>query len=316
MTPTVEPVGHPPRHFLDLGRTDPAELRRILDDAHARKAAWGRGERPRPLADRAVGLMFDKPSTRTRVSFDVGVRQLGGEAVHLSGGQMHSGADKATTGGESWSDTAKVLGRYLDAVMLRTTAHSRLTEMADNAGVPVINGLTDDTHPCQIMADVMTVEERRGPIAGKRLAWVGDGNNVLHSLMEGAKALGYTMSVATPEGREPDSGFVNESIEIGRDPVAAVRGADAVITDTWVSMGDASVSDPHALFAPYRVDETLMAHAPDALFLHCLPAHRGEEVVDAVIDGPQSVVWDEAENRLHAQKSVMVWCLAPDALMA
>ena len=317
MTPTTEPYGHPPRHFLDLAALDPSELRRILDDAHARKAAWRRGERPRPLADKAVGLMFDKPSTRTRVSFDVGVRQLGGEAIHLSGGQMHSGADKSATGGESWPDTARVLGRYLDAIMLRTTAHARLLEMSEHAGVPVINGLTDATHPCQIMADVMTIEEHRGPVVGKTLAWVGDGNNVLHSLMEGARAFGYRMRVATPEGREPDGVYCSEAVALGYDPVEAVAGADAVITDTWVSMGDSSVSDPHALFEPYRVDEGLMARAADdALFLHCLPAHRGEEVVDAVIDGPQSVVWDEAENRLHAQKSVLVWCLAPDALMA
>ena len=304
-----------PRHFLDLAALDPAELRRILDDAHARKAAWGRGERPRPLADLSVGLMFDKPSTRTRVSFDVGVRQLGGEAIQLSGNQMHVGADRAATGGESLEDTARVLGRYLDAIMLRTTAHERLTTMAAHAGVPLINGLTDATHPCQIMADVMTFEEHRGPVGGRTLAWVGDGNNVLHSLMEGARALGYRMRVATPEGREPDAAYVNDQVEIGRDPVAAVRGADAVITDCWVSMGDA-IDDPHALFEPYRVDGALMAHAPDAVFMHCLPAHRGEEVTDAVLDGPASVVLDEAENRLHAQKSIMVWCLAPDALMA
>ena len=258
--------------------------------------------------------MFDKPSTRTRVSFDVGVRQLGGEAVQLSGGAMHVGADRAASGGETMEDTARVLGRYLDAVMLRTTAHERLTTMAAHAGVPVINGLTDDTHPCQIMADVMTFEEHRGPVRGRTLAWVGDGNNVAHSLMQGAAALGYSMKVATPEGREPDARFVNDAVTLGHDPVEAVRGADAVITDTWVSMGDA-VEGAHALFAPYRVDGALMAHAPGAVFMHCLPAHRGEEVTDAVMDGPQSVVWDEAENRLHVQKSIMVWCMAPDALM-
>ena len=306
------------RHFLDLGDLDPSELRRILDDAHARKKAWKAGERPhrheRPLSDRAVALMFDKPSTRTRTSFDVGIRQLGGEVIHLASSGMHMGADAKQTGGETLEDTAAVLSRYVDAIMLRTTAHERLLRMASAATVPLINGLTDDTHPCQIMADIMTFEEHRGPIAGRTLAWVGDGNNVLASLMQGAKAFGYRMKVAIPEGREPDERFVHDGVEIGHDAQWAVNGADAVITDTWVSMGD-TVEDAHALFEPFRVDETLMGHAADgAIFMHCLPAHRGEEVVDAVLDGPASVVLDEAENRLHAQKSVLVWCLAPEHL--
>ena len=303
-----------PRHFLDIDAIDPAELRLILDDARRRKAAWRAGDRPRPLADRAVALMFDKPSTRTRTSFDVGIRQLGGETINLSGNDMHMGADRAKTGGETLEDTAKVLSRFVDAVMLRTTAHERITRLAAAAAIPVVNGLTDDTHPCQIMADVMTFEEWRGPIAGRTVAWVGDGNNVLNSFMQAAEAFGFNMRVATPEGREPASDRVSASVEVGRDPGWAVQGADAVVTDTWVSMGDA-VADPHALFEPYRVDETLMAKAADdAIFLHCLPAHRGEEVTDAVLDGPQSAAWDEAENRLHAQKSILVWCLAPQDL--
>ena len=305
-----------PRHFLDIAEIDPAELRLILEDAKRRKAAWGAGDRPRPLADRAVALMFDKPSTRTRTSFDVGIRQLGGETIMLSGGDMHLGADRARTGGETLEDTAKVLSRFVDAIMLRTTAHDRITRLAAAADVPVINGLTDDTHPCQIMADVMTFEEWRGPIEGRTVAWVGDGNNVLNSFMEAAEAFGFSMRVATPEGREPDTSRVNGRVEVGRDPEWAVRAADAVVTDTWVSMGDA-MDDAHALFEPYRVDEALMAKAADdAIFLHCLPAHRGEEVTDAVLDGPRSAAWDEAENRLHVQKSILVRCLAPKALSA
>ena len=304
-----------PRHFLDIDTIDPAELRRILDDAARRKTAWRAGDRPRPLTDRAVALMFDKPSTRTRTSFDVGVRQLGGESIVLSGGDIHLGADRARTGGETLEDTARVLSRFVDAVMLRTTAHERIERLAAAACVPVINGLTDDTHPCQIMADVMTFEEWQGPIAGLTVAWVGYGNNVLNSFMQAADAFGFSMRVATPEGREPDAAHVNGRVELGRDPAWAVRGADAVVTDTWVSMGD-SIADPHALFAPYRVDEALMAKAADgAIFLHCLPAHRGEEVTDAVLDGPRSAAWDEAENRLHVQKSILVWCLAPEALI-
>ena len=306
------------RHFLDLDQIDPAELRLVLDDAKRRKRAWKAGHREprheRPLADRAVALMFDKPSTRTRTSFDVGIRQLGGEVIHLASSGMHMGADKKQTGGETLEDTTRVLSRYVDAIMLRTTAHDRLLRMAEAATVPVINGLTDDTHPCQIMADIMTFEEHRGPVEGRTLAWVGDGNNVLASLMQGAEAFGYHMNVATPKGREPNDRFVNNRIMLGHDPREAVRGADAVITDTWVSMGDA-IEDAHALFEPFRVDGALMADAADdAIFLHCLPAHRGEEVVDAVLDGPASVVLDEAENRLHAQKSVLVWCLSPEHL--
>ena len=304
-----------PRHFLDLAELRPAELRRILNDAVRRKADWKAGRRDeRPLADRAVALIFDKPSTRTRISFDVGVRQLGGESLVLSGSEMHLGAAMHGDRGETMADTARVLSRFVDAIMLRTTAHERLTELAAHASVPVINGLTDDTHPCQIMADVMTFEEHRGPIEGRTLAWVGDGNNVTASLMEGARALGYRMRIATPEGREPDARFRNDHVELGHDPGWAVSGADAVIADTFVSMGD-SVEGAADLFAPYQVNAGLMERAgADAIFMHCLPAHRGEEVTDEVMDGPRSVVFDEAENRLHVQKSILVWCLAPDAL--
>ena len=304
-----------PRHFLDLSEIDPAELRLILEDAKRRKADWKAGRREeRPLRDRAVALMFDKPSTRTRTSFDVGIRQLGGESIMLSGGDMHVGADRAKTGGETLEDTARVLSRFVDAVMLRTTAHERIVRLAAAADIPFVNGLTDDTHPCQIMADVMTFEEHRGPIEGRTLAWVGDGNNVTASLMEGARALGYRMRIATPEGREPDARFRNDHVELGHDPGWAVSGADAVIADTFVSMGD-SVEGAADLFAPYQVNAGLMERAgADAIFMHCLPAHRGEEVTDEVMDGPRSVVFDEAENRLHVQKSILVWCLAPDAL--
>ena len=307
-----------PRHFLDLSEIDPAELRLILEDAKRRKADWKAGRREeRPLRDRAVALMFDKPSTRTRTSFDVGIRQLGGESIMLSGGDMHVGADRAKTGGETLEDTARVLSRFVDAVMLRTTAHERIVRLAAAADIPFVNGLTDDTHPCQIMADVMTFEEWRGPIEGRTIAWVGDGNNVCASLMEAAEAFGFHMRIATPEGRDPAERFMHDGVKVARDPEWAVKGADAVVTDTWVSMGDASVGDAHALFEPYRVDEALMAKAADdAIFLHCLPAHRGEEVTDAVLDGPRSAAWDEAENRLHVQKSILVWCLAPEFLSA
>ena len=305
-----------PRHFLDLAELRPAELRRILNDAVRRKADWKAGRRDeRPLADRAVALIFDKPSTRTRISFDVGVRQLGGESLVLSGSEMHLGAAMHGDRGETMADTARVLSRFVDAIMLRTTAHERLTELAAHASVPVINGLTDDTHPCQIMVDIMTFEEHRGPVAGRTLAWVGDGNNVAASLMEGARAFGYRLRIATPQGREPDPRYMGGNIELGHDPAWAVSGADAVFADTFVSMGD-SVADAERIFAPYQVNEALMDKAgTDAIFLHCLPAHRGEEVTDAVMDGPRSVVFDEAENRLHVQKSILVHCLAPGALM-
>jgi ornithine carbamoyltransferase len=254
-------------------------------------------------------MVFDKPSTRTRVSFDVGMRELGGETLMLTGKEMQLGR------GETIGDTARVLSRYVDAIMIRTTDHARLLELMESASVPVINGLTDDTHPCQLMADVMTVEEHRGPVSGKRFAWVGDGNNVLHSLIEASARFGFSLDIAVPEGSEPQPRFVEwakgEGGRVAFHPTAeqAVEDADCVVTDSWVSMNQEHRARGHNVFLPYQVNAALMARAkPDALFLHCLPAHRGEEVTNEVIDGPQSVVWDEAENRLHAQKAILAWC--------
>ncbi|WAJ26909.1 ornithine carbamoyltransferase [Antarcticirhabdus aurantiaca] len=296
-----------PKHFLDISKVSQADLRAIIADAGQRKALGRTGE-PRPLEGKMLAMIFEKPSTRTRVSFDVGMRQLGGETLFLSGSEMQLGR------AETIADTARVLSRYVDAIMIRTTAHDRLTELAEHATVPVINGLTDDTHPCQIMADLLTFEEKRGAVAGRTFAWVGDGNNVLSSFVEASVQFDFTLRIATPEGSGPDMRFVEAAREQGAsilltpDPVEAVSGADLVVTDTWVSMGRESQARGHNVFMPYQVNERLMAHADsEALFMHCLPAHRGEEVTDAVIDGPQSVVFDEAENRLHAQKSILAW---------
>jgi ornithine carbamoyltransferase len=298
------------RHFLDLSAMTPDALRHILDDAKTRKAATKDGTASKPLAGKMLAMIFEKPSTRTRVSFDVGMRQLGGETLFLSGTEMQLGR------AETIGDTAKVLSRYVDAIMIRTTDHTRLIEMAEHATVPVINGLTDATHPCQIMADIMTFEEHRGHVKGKTITWTGDGNNVLHSLIEGSARFGYRINMAVPLGSEPDDKFLNWArnnggkIMLGHDADKAVEGADAVITDTWVSMNQEHKARGHNVFMPFQVNAALMRRAkPDALFMHCLPAHRGEEVTDEVIDGPQSVVFDEAENRLHAQKSVLAWCL-------
>ena len=295
------------RHFMDLSSVSAADLRAMIDGARSAKTAT---ETDRPLAGKMLAMIFEKPSTRTRVSFDVGMRQLGGETLFLSGTEMQLGR------AETIADTAKVLSRYVDMITIRTLDHSRMLELAEHATVPVINALTDDTHPCQIMADILTFEEHRGPIKGKTLAWTGDGNNVLHSLIEGAAQFGYRMQIATPEGSEPDAKFVEwarkrgAEIDISADPDRAVKGADCVITDTWVSMNQEHKARGHNIFVPYQVNEKLMQKAnPDALFMHCLPAHRGEEVTDGVMDGPQSVVFDEAENRLHAQKAVMRWCM-------
>ena len=257
-------------------------------------------------------MIFEKPSTRTRVSFEVGMRQLGGEPVVLepSGTQLGRG--------ESVADTARVLSRYVDAIMIRTTAESKLLEMAEYATVPVINGLTDRTHPCQLMADVMTFEERRGPIAGKVIAWCGDGNNMATSWLHAAVRFGFELRLACPETLEPPEDVVawaraeGAKITVSHDLEEAVAGADAVVTDVWVSMGDGPDDGGmrHNLLRPYQIDERVMTMAAkDAIFMHCLPAHRGEEVTEAVIDGPQSAVWDEAENRLHAQKGILFWCL-------
>jgi ornithine carbamoyltransferase len=298
------------RHFTDLSAVPAAELRAMLDDAAARKARHKAGDRSRPLEGKVLAMIFDKPSTRTRVSFDVGMRQLGGETIMLTGTEMQLGRS------ETIADTAKVLSRYVDAIMIRTTDHARLLELTENASVPVINGLTDDTHPCQLMADILTFEEHRGPVAGKTFAWTGDGNNVLHSLLEASARFAFKLRVATPEGSEPQQKYVEWARANGGDvfmthsPQEAVAGSDCVVTDTWVSMNQEHRARGHNVFGPYQVNAALMAKArPDALFMHCLPAHRGEEVTDEVIDGPHSVVFDEAENRLHAQKAVLAWCL-------
>ena len=299
-----------PRHFTDLSAVPAAELRAMLDDAARRKARLKAGERSRPLDGKVLAMIFDKPSTRTRVSFDVAMRQLGGETIMLTGTEMQLGRS------ETIADTAKVLSRYVDIIMIRTTAHERMLELAENATVPVINGLTDDTHPCQLMADVMTFEEHRGSVRGRTFAWTGDGNNVLHSLIEASARFDFAVNVSVPEGSEPAQRYVDWSranggrITFTATPDEAVTGADCVVTDTWVSMGQEHRARGHNVFLPYQVNAALMAKArPEALFMHCLPAHRGEEVTDEVIDGPHSVVFDEAENRLHAQKAVLAWCL-------
>lgn len=298
------------RHFLDLSAMTAADLRTIIDDARVRKAATKAGSAEKPLAGKMLAMIFEKPSTRTRVSFDVGMRQLGGETLFLSGTEMQLGR------AETIGDTAKVLSRYVDAIMIRTTDHRRLLELAEHATVPVINGLTDDTHPCQIMADIMTFEEHRGPVKGKTIAWTGDGNNVLHSLIEGSARFGYRMNMAVPLGSEPQDRFLNWARNNGgeillcHEAEQAVADANCVVTDTWISMNQEHRARGHNVFQPYQVNQALMKHAAaDALFMHCLPAHRGEEVTDEVIDGAQSVVFDEAENRLHAQKSIIAWCM-------
>jgi ornithine carbamoyltransferase len=296
-----------PKHFLDLDVIDKATLREILDLGAALKAGKRKGERP--LAGKTLAMMFEKPSTRTRVSFEVGMRQLGGEVVVLSQSETQFGH------GESIADTARVLSRYVDAIMLRTDLPEKIEELSQYASVPVINGLTNLTHPCQLLADVMTFEEHRGPIAGKTVAWTGDGNNVANSFIQAAAQFDFKLRLACPDSLRPDPQILKWAVETGadiavtEDPSEAVEGAHCVVTDTWVSMHDEE-GERVELLTPYRVDEALMAHAAqDALFMHCLPAHRGDEVVDAVIDGPWSVVWDEAENRMHAQKGVLFWAL-------
>lgn len=268
------------------------------------------GEHSTPFAGKMLAMIFEKPSTRTRVSFDVAMRQLGGETLMLTGSEMQLGRS------EPIADTAKVLSRYVDIVMIRTTDHARLLELAAHATIPVINGLTNDTHPCQILADVMTFEEHRGPVEDRLFAWTGDGNNVLHSLIEASARFNFRLNIATPEGSEPSGAVIDWAranggrVALCSSAQQAVSGADCVITDTWVSMGFEDKARGHNVFLPFQVNDDLMAKAkPDALFMHCLPAHRGEEVTDSVIDGSHSVVFDEAENRLHAQKAVLAWCL-------
>jgi ornithine carbamoyltransferase len=301
------------RHFLDIHRLDGPTLRAILDDAHARKAArkgWpkGRVDADAPAKDRVLAMVFEKNSTRTRFSFDAAMRQLGGASIIVNAGDMQLGR------GEPVEDTARVLSRMVDAVMIRAVSHEDVENFARYSTVPVVNGLTDRSHPCQILADLMTIEEHRGPIAGKTIAWVGDGNNVCHSFMHAAPLFGFQFRVACPAEYHPDLHDLAKGgthVHLTSDPHEAVQGADVVVTDTWVSMGDQDYEERLEAFEGYSVDDALMdAAAPDAVFLHCLPAHRGEEVTDAVIDGPRSLVWDEAENRIHAQKAVLAWCFA------
>ena len=298
-----------PKHFLDLDRVAKEELRGILDIGRALKD--GTAADPRPLRGKTLAMIFEKPSTRTRVSFEVGIRQLGGEAVVLSPEEMQLGR------GETTEDTARVLSRYVDAIMIRTDAPEKLAALAANASVPVINGLTDRSHPCQLMADVMTFEEHKGPIAGRSVAWCGDGNNMATSWIHAAAQFDFELRLACPAELAPLPDAVawakaqGAKIVVTRDPHEAVSGVDCVVTDTWVSMGDKDAGNRHNLLRPYQVDEALMSQAAgDAIFMHCLPAHREEEMTSAVIDGPQSVVWDEAENRLHAQKGILAWCMA------
>mgnify|MGYP001322405775 FL=1 len=297
------------RHFLDIDRLDKATIRSILDQAAWYKSSKaGKGE---PLKGKTIVLIFEKPSTRTRVSFEVGMMQLGGNVVVLSERDSQLGR------GETPADTARVLSRYADMMMIRTDSHQKLLDLAKFATVPVINGLTDDSHPCQIMADIQTFEEHRGPIEGKIVTWVGDGNNVAASWLHAAVKLGFEFRIATPPELKLDQNLLDWAAREGgtvksfTDAQKAVAGCHCVVADTWVSMGDDGERAKRLdLLAPYQVNANLMAGAKtDAIFMHCLPAHRGEEVTDDVIDGPQSVIWDEAENRLHAQKAVMAWCL-------
>jgi ornithine carbamoyltransferase len=300
------------RHFLDLSEIPAHELRGIIDASRTLKA--NRGAAEKPLAGKTLVMIFDKPSTRTRVSFDVAMRQLGGDTIMLTGQEMQLGR------GETLADTARVLSRYVDIIMIRMLDHDALRELARHATVPVINGLTRVSHPCQVMADVLTFEEHRGPIRGRTIAWTGDANNVLTSWVHAAERFSFRLKIATPPQLAPKKPLLDwikatrADVHLSHDPEEAVRDADCVVTDTWVSMGDKDGRRRHNLLQPYQVNARLMAKAkPDALFMHCLPAHRGEEVTDEVIDGPQSVVFDEAENRLHAQKGILTWCLRADA---
>ena len=303
------------RHFLDLSDAGGDALAAMLNDAIDRKGArkaWpkGKADADAPLAGHVLAMIFEKSSTRTRVSFDIAMRQLGGSAIVMEGGSMQLGR------GESIADTARVLSRMVDAIMIRTDDHAKVEEMAQYASVPVINGLTDKSHPCQIVADLLTIIEQGKPLPGLELAWFGDGNNVLHSILEAAGIFKFNVRVATPAGFEPDSAFVDAAraagatVTLTQNAQAAARDADVIVTDTWVSMGQENVENKLGAMQPYRVDDALMALAkPGADFLHCLPAHVGDEVTQSVIDGSQSRVFDEAENRIHAQKSVLLWAL-------
>ena len=302
------------RHFVDLSDAGGDAIAAMINDAQDRKAArtgWpkGRPDADAPLAGHVLGMIFEKNSTRTRVSFDIAIRQLGGTSLILDAGTSQLGR------GESIADTARVLSRMVDAIMIRTDDHAKIEEMARHANVPVINGLTDRSHPCQIVADLLTVIEQGKALPGLEVAWLGDGNNVLHSILEAAGLMKFNVRIGSPEGYDPAPKFVAMAREAGsritvtRDAAEAVGGADVVVTDTWVSMGQDHTHNKLAAMAPYQVNEALMARAkPDARFLHCLPAHVGEEVSESVFEGPQSVVFEEAENRIHAQKSILLWC--------
>jgi len=301
------------KHFLNLSDAGGDAIAAMINDAIDRKAARagypkGKPDADAPLAGHVLAMVFEKNSTRTRVSFDIAMRQLGGSAIVLDAGTTQLGR------GESIADTARVLSRMADVIMLRTDDHTKVEDLARYATVPVINGLTDLSHPCQIMADLLTVIEHGKALPGLEVAWLGDGNNVLNSVVEAAGLMKFNVRIGVPAGYESDDGFIEAAklggvrVSVTRDPVEAVRGADVVVTDTWISMGQAHAEAKLAAMEPYQVNDALMAHAKaDALFLHCLPAHRGEEVTDAVIDGPRSVIWDEAENRIHAQKSILRW---------
>lgn len=302
------------RNFLNLADAGGNAIAAMISDAIDRKAAresWpkGKSDADRPLADHVLAMIFEKSSTRTRVSFDIAIRQLGGTSIVMDSGSMQLGR------GETVADTAKVLSRMCDTIMIRTDDHAKIEELAANASVPVINGLTDLSHPCQIVADLLTLVEHGKALPGLEVAWLGDGNNVLNSIVEAAGLMKFNVRIGCPQGYDPDSRFIEAAqatganITIHRDENAAVAGADVVVTDTWVSMGQDHVHNKLAAMMPYQVNDVMMEQAKsDALFLHCLPAHRGEEVMPSVIDGPQSVIWDEAENRIHAQKSVLRWC--------
>ena len=307
------PTKSAPRHFIDIADLDAKTLRRIIDAAHAMKKAGKRvpaNLRPKGIEDAVLVLIFEKPSTRTRVSFDIAMRQLGGGALSLNHTDLQLGR------GESVADTARVLSRYADAVMIRANAHQTVVELARHGTIPIINGLTEKSHPCQVMADVMTFEEHLGAIKGKTVAWVGDGNNVAVSWIHAAARFDFTLRLACPKSLYPDDEVLDwarrekGAISVGDDPEKAVRGADCVVTDTWVSMGQSDAAKRKKILAPFAVDAKLMSKAAKgAIFMHCLPAYRGHEVTEEVLEGPQSVIFDEAENRLHAQKAIIAWCL-------
>jgi ornithine carbamoyltransferase len=298
------------RHFIELADIPNADLQQII--SHAAELKANRGTHDKPLAGKSLAMIFEKHSTRTRISFEVAMHELGGKPIVLSAGDLQLGR------GETIADTARVLSRYNHAIMMRATLHEKLTELAQYATIPVINGLTDMSHPCQIMADMLTIKERLGETHGKKITWLGDGNNVLNSLISAAPAFGFELHMACPKSLQPDANYVNSAMQSGGklyfhdDIMKATQGADAIVTDTWISMGHENSETRRQLLAPYQVNEQIMNNAKEsAIFLHCLPAHRGEEVTSEVIDGSRSAVWDEAENRLHVQKSILCWVMQP-----